>query len=181
MPGVIKNSSVINVGPIWGNPIYETWDMPITVSITSYGWRDRSLDQANWTGKWSTTLGYSSPFCFGNYWTMWKLAGVDTLHHSCYWSKCIVAIQLMSIKLIFEKYRALIALVIKFYYRWDLSYTLNTSYYTAFYKHPNLLVFMLREESFLRFFKAVLKLGSLSFFFFLNWFIYFNKQQIKYK
>ena len=30
----------------------------------------------------------------------------------------------MSIKLIFEKYRALIALVIKFYYRWDLSYTL---------------------------------------------------------
>ena len=85
------------------------------------------------------------------------------MHHSCYWSKCIVAIQLMSIKLIFEKYRALIALVIKFYYRWDLSYTLNTSYYTAFYKHPNLLVFMLREESFLRFFKAVLKLGSLSY------------------
>ena len=32
-PGVIKTSSVINVGSIWGNPIYEKRDMPITVSI----------------------------------------------------------------------------------------------------------------------------------------------------
>ena len=31
-PGVIKISSVINVGSIWDNPIHEKWDMPITVS-----------------------------------------------------------------------------------------------------------------------------------------------------
>ena len=31
-PGVIKISSFINVGSVWGNPIYETWDMPSTVS-----------------------------------------------------------------------------------------------------------------------------------------------------
>ena len=66
--------------------------------------------------------------------------------------------------LISEKHRAFIALVIKFYYRWALSYTLNTSYYTAFYKHPHLpLSVKLREDSFFRFFKAVLKLGSLSY------------------
>ena len=34
--------------------------MPITVSIRSHGWRDRSLDQANWTRKWSTTLAIAT-------------------------------------------------------------------------------------------------------------------------
>ena len=31
-PGVIKISSVINVGSIRDNPIHEKWDMPSTVS-----------------------------------------------------------------------------------------------------------------------------------------------------
>ena len=60
--------------------------------------------------------GYSydrSPFCFGNYRTMLKLAGVDILYHSYHWSKFIVTIQHMSIKLIFQKYKTFIALVIK--------------------------------------------------------------------
>ena len=72
---------------------------PITVSISSDGWRDRSLDQANWRRKWPTTLPIALRFVLAVTGRRWKLAGVDTLYHSCYWSKFIVTIQLMSIKL----------------------------------------------------------------------------------
>ena len=111
-------------------------------------------------------------FCFVNYWTMWKFAGVgfclvtwlNTLHRSSYWPKFIVTIQLVwLLKLISEKYRALIALVVKLLLQMDLSYTLNASYYTAFYKHPTLLFFKLWEDSFLALLQSRFKIISLNY------------------
>ena len=66
---------------------------------------------------------------------------------------------LYSIELISEKHRAFIALVIKFYYRWVLSYTLNTSYYTAFYKtSKSAFIFKLREDSFFAILQSCFKI-----------------------
>ena len=95
-------------------------------------------------------------FCFVNYWTMWKFAGVgfclvtwlNTLHRSSYWPKFIFTIQLVwLLKLISEKDKAFITLVVKLLLQMDLSYTLNTSYYTAFYKHPTLPLFLSYERN----------------------------------